>query len=141
MKKQFWSILAILFVAMLSINLTSCGDDNDDTPKNEKITEASIIGTWKYTKIRSNGGSISQTYTFKSDGTYSINWVEVADEEYFGTERGTYEFNVNEMTLTLTTTEGEKLGKHSPLIVKLEGNQLTLTEKDGDVRGPMTKQE
>ena len=37
------------------------------------------------------------------------------------------------------TLVGEKLGTHSPLTVEIKNNQLTLIERDGDVRGPMSR--
>ena len=67
--------------------------------------------------------------------TFCTEWKESG---YSGTNSGTYVFNVTDMKLTTNTLEGEKLGEYTYSVV-LKGNQLTLIEKDGDIRGPMTK--
>lgn len=133
-KNLIWSMLAIMMVTMLSVSFTSCGD-SDNEVDDEKITAASIVGSWAYT---TKHGSY-EIRTFNADGTYTIVHKDSkGEQDYF--ESGTYVFNVKEMTLTINTLVGEKLGYHSPYTVILKGNQLTLIEKDGDVRGPMTKQ-
>lgn len=133
MKKNFlWSLLAVIMATMLSFSITSCGSDDDDDEKTEEVTSASIVGSWSWSK---NNGSFSETRTFKADGTFITEWKE---SEYSGTNSGTYVFNVTDMKLTTNTLEGEGLGEYTYSVV-LKGNQLTLIEKDGDIRGPMTK--
>ena len=139
-KNLLWSLLPIMTVAMLSVCFVSCGGDDEDDEKTEEVTTASILGSWSYTKVRSSGSYISATYTFNEDGTYIVLWEEgTSSETYSGEESGTYVFDVTNMTLTLTTLVGEKLGTHSPLTVEIKNNQLTLIERDGDVRGPMSR--
>lgn len=141
MKKNFlWNMLSFVMVAMLSVGFVSCGGDDDDDTKTEEVTSASILGSWSYTKVRSSGSYVSRTYTFNEDGTYIELWEEgTSYGTYSGEESGTYVFDATNMTLTLTTLVGEKLGTHSPLTVEIKNNQLTLIERDGDVRGPMSR--
>ena len=138
-KNLLWSLRPIMIVAKLSVCFVSGGGDDEDDEKTEVVTSTSILGTWTYTLPKSYG-SVSETYTFNENETYMLSYQEVVHSQtYSGEESGTYLFDVTNMTLTLTTLVGEKLGTHNPLTVKIKNNQLTLIEHDGDVRGPMSR--
>ncbi len=67
-KKNFMSLLFIMMVAMLSIGLTSCGDDEETI-----ITESEIVGTW----VLSNSNE-SPIFDFHNDKSYyTINGKDI----------------------------------------------------------------
>ena len=60
-KNYLWSVLAILMVALMSVGLSSCGDDDggDSVPTN-------LVGTW-----RGTNGTWEFSFTFNSNKTCS----------------------------------------------------------------------
>lgn len=63
MFKKF-SFLFVAFFAVLSLALTSCGDDDDDL-----LSGSGIIGTWEVSYDDYDDGFITETYTFRNNGT------------------------------------------------------------------------
>ena len=125
-----------MVVATVGFCFVSCGDDDDNDPKQvDEKTTTPIIGTWTW--IEHEGEySFSEKYAFKSDGTFTLVWQE---QEYSGEESGLWKYDTNDYKLTLTTIVGEKPGSYTYTVI-LQGKQMTLIEADGDVCGPYTKQ-
>lgn len=94
MKKYYLNLLALMVVTILSLHLSSCGNDDDDFD----YPKESLYGTWKMSEVKmSETGSYitwslkPTTATFKSDGTYYGNG-------YFGNGTGTYSAKGNTIT-------------------------------------------
>lgn len=82
-QKQVCGLLTLLFVAILSFSLTSCGgdDDNDDTPK----IVSPIVGTWQTVPyIETAHGNVH----FSSYGTYILSLTTSSGTSTF---KGAYE--------------------------------------------------
>ncbi len=74
MKKTF-NLIAFAMLAVFSLALVSCGDDDDD----EEVFEASVVGTWEVTYVKASssydmddeeGLKVGDQMTFYSDGRY-----------------------------------------------------------------------
>ena len=97
-KKCFWSLLTLMLVAMVSLSLSSCGDDDDDDGGGNPL-----VGTWSCSshyidRVSYDGGT--DTYTFKSNGTYE--WKCRG----WDNESGKYYYNNSLSTLTITNQKG-----------------------------------
>ena len=101
MKKNFFYWMTILMVAIVSVNLVSCGDDDDDAPT--PTTTPSIIGTWRFDY---DGGY--ELVTFKSNGKGTVReyhlWEGGLDDDE---ETFKYVFNPSTMILTITYEDGD----------------------------------
>lgn len=75
-KNLLWSMLTFLMVTMLSVAITSCGDDEDV-----------VVGTWS-----GKDGKYDLSLTFKSDG--SGTYISRYNDSYSGlqTENGTFTY-------------------------------------------------
>lgn len=131
MKKQLF-LLAAMLLAVMSISLAACGDDND-----EPGSGGDIVGTWECDISRTLIDEMSDMYKsgdqliqFRSDGTMvTVNayvltdaWVAITGErEEVEVEYGTYRIS------------GDKLisGDGETVKFKLQGNKLTLTPTSG----------
>lgn len=80
---RFIKLCFVALLATASFAFVSCSDDKDDPVSSE------IVGTWKLTKVSTNGETYinwpyqTTTATFSSDGTYY-------GKGYFGTGSGTW---------------------------------------------------
>ena len=131
MKKQLF-LLAAMLLAVMSISLTACGDDND-----EPGSGGDIVGTWECDISRTLIDEMSDMYKsgdqliqFRSDGTMvtvmayvlTDTWVAITGErDDIEVEYGTYRIS------------GDKLisGDGETVKFKLQGNKLTLTPTSG----------
>ena len=83
MKKYFWSLLAFTMVAMLSVSLSSCS--NDDIEDN-----ASIVGEW----IHDDGVGEADVLIFKGTDTQGdVTYIEYDDDDYPEELTSTYTFD------------------------------------------------
>lgn len=130
MKKQLF-LLAAMLLAVMSISLTACGDDNDEPSGGD------IVGTWECDISRTLIDEMSDMYKsgneliqFRSDGTMvTVNayvltdaWAAITGErEEVEVGYGTYRIS------------GDKLisGDGETVKFKLQGNKLTLTPTSG----------
>lgn len=131
MKKQLF-LLAAMLLAVISVSLTACGDDND-----EPGSGGDIVGTWECDISRTLIDEMSDMYKsgdqliqFRSDGTMvtvmayvlTDTWAAITGErDDIEVEYGTYRIS------------GDKLisGDGETVKFKLQGNKLTLTPTSG----------
>lgn len=117
-KLNLWAVLFGLFLCVGNMSLVSCSDDDDeDVPGDDvAISEANLVGTWKWTAAKiwdiedgywdvTNGhidgydGEINLFYTFNADGTFNV----VCDNDRFfegGPVNGTWSLEGNKIILT-----------------------------------------
>ena len=123
-------IFKFLFVSILFITVTACGDDDDAVPED---TSGDLIGTWQMTDLDYSGTSssefmgipLNQTFTgFAKDIDYSITFTENPNE---------FEGNGG-YTIELTTTTGgqsatidETVSGEANGTWELNGMNLTIT--------------
>lgn len=82
--KKYFSILTAVILAVLTMSLTACGDDNDEP---ENTNPKALIGTWESVLaqdlIEAMDGiweSGEQLFQFRSDGTaISVNYYVLSD--------------------------------------------------------------
>lgn len=123
-------VVMAMFVALLSLSLTACSDDDDDKKESSKTepskTESSIVGTWKYTESGIDW-SETVTLTINSNGTFimSVRGIDNG-QEYNETERGTYTIKGSTITIAYDD-EDIKVCTYS-----ISGNTLTISS-DGEV--------
>lgn len=86
MKKNFLSLLAFALVAMLSVSLSSCS--NDDGIDNN----ATIIGEW----IHEDGVGEADALFFTGEATQgNVTFTEDDDDDYPEVKHSTFTFNPN----------------------------------------------
>lgn len=94
-----------------------------------------IVGTWQFGNGAPDGSGV---FVFQANGAY-FHAEDIADEDEFGSdgmERGTYTWNENTGTLTITTgtdTNGE-IGLSHPdgaFTASVDGDTLTLSDNSG----------
>ena len=117
-KKNLWSVLVIMMGLVVSICFTSCGDDDENTNP--------FVGTWSCSKhyidrISWDGGT--DTYTFKSNGTYEWKCRGWDDES------GNYYYNESLKTLTVTNQRGTTWVY---IIPSLTDTYFVMIDEDGD---------
>ena len=120
-KKCFWSLLTLMLVAMVSLSLSSCGDDDDDDGGGNPL-----VGTWSCSshyidRVSYDGGT--DTYTFKSNGTYE--WKCRG----WDNESGKYYYNNSLSTLTITNQKGTTWVY---VIPTLTDSYFVMIDEDGD---------
>ena len=101
MKKTSLIWLTILMVAIVSVNLMSCGDD-DDVINNDSYsdtTASSIIGTWK--NAWGDGPREYTAYSFFDDGT------GLMFDKGNGAERFNYTYNAQKRIVNIEYNEYE----------------------------------
>ena len=121
-------IIYILLLSILCTLITSCNNNNPDTPNPDDGKEVSIIGTWEIeqaTRHNSEGATeewtmvIGQTWTFDESNTISI-------------DGQVYEYSLTDGVLT--TTCAENYEANCFIINDLSKDSMTLSanheEKD-----------
>lgn len=95
MKTKTLMTLPLGLVILMSMLLISC--------ENENVSSNSLVGTWSCSNHYHNG---IDTYTFKSNGTYTwtlnLTYDSYSDRE----EHGDYSYNKQSGTLTLSKRTG-----------------------------------
>ena len=120
-KKSFWRLLTLMLAAMVSLSLSSCGDDDDDGGGGNQL-----VGTWSCSshyidRVSFNVGT--DTYTFKSNGTYE--WKCRG----WDNESGKYYYNNSLNTLTITNQKGTTWVY---VIPTLTDSYFVMIDEDGD---------
>ena len=128
-KKNFlWNMLTIMMVAMLSVSLSSCSNDDDESSD-------SIVGTWRLTLLDDDGIWHCQ-YKFNSDGTLEVkDWVEREPNDYEAT--GKWSTNNGIISLAIDEYDDFLDGNYTYVEsyrYELKGNQLIIY--DYEVAGP-----
>ena len=110
-------------VSMLAMTISFVGcsdDDNDDA-------SSSIVGTWVYEEDYGDDDYYYEEITFKSNGTFIVEWEEFYDGDYDSeTERGTYELDGNELIVEL---DDEII---FVTVVSITSSKLVLEDEEGD---------
>lgn len=141
--KKYYYLLVAMMMAVMTIGLTACGDDNDEPEGGE------IVGTWfcdtnqriidTFDNIYASGEAL---YQFKANGTYiavdiayyTDEWADAMsyDEEFTNPdiiiERGTYHLSGNKLRL-----EPNDNSYKITYECEVKSNSMTLTFKDGIV--------
>ena len=118
--KNLWSLQAIMIVAMLSLGLLSCGDDEEENVENP------FVGTWLCSNHyidRVSYDSGTDTYTFKSNGSYE--WKCRG----WDNESGYYNYNTSLKTLTLSNKKGTTWVY---IIPSITDSYFVIIDEDGD---------
>lgn len=119
-KKNFWNVLVIIMAVVMNVSFISCSSDDENGG-------GPLVGSWYCNKHFANRISPSEdatdTYTFKSDGTYEWNCPGWNDES------GRYTYNKESGILTRTNQKGTTWVE---MIVALTDTHFVLIDEDGD---------
>lgn len=120
--KKLYYFLAVMLLALVSVGVTSCGDD-DDEPKS-----SDLIGTWQLKAIDEDGATYESLVQFTKNGKW--NSVDIYTDEVgvqVEVEQGTYTVSGNRITVSYTE-DGQTLNESFTYEVK--GDKLMLTYDD-----------
>jgi hypothetical protein len=127
-------IKKLFVVAFISIAAFACSSDDDNSGTTE-VTQAKLIGTWKFTSSTTNGVLDTDFYTCDFEDTYEISATSITITYYWDPSGedgsnceldGTYAFNYSINGNTLSNDEGE-----STKVLTL--NDTTLVFEDTEV--------
>lgn len=123
-KKFFLYLMAIVMVAMLGVNFTSCGNDDED------YGTGPVAGKWEcYLTDGSSRGTL--TFIFKDDNvTYIEKWSEPGYDDDIETYTGVYVVENDIISMTLTRLRDDGTSWYSNAYVfkfEINGKKLTLT--------------
>lgn len=116
MKKYFGSMMAMLTMAILSINLASCGDDDNGNGANLAYdTNHPIVGSW-YTSAMDGSYKNEYLLLLYSNGAYCLKqhiWGGEGYEDFIA--EGKYEYDEGEgaiyVTITKTNDPDDEVGR------------------------------
>lgn len=134
-KMNYWSMLTIIIVAMLSIGFASCSSDDDEEESGGGRGDVALVGKWY---------SVHNNYTigrmFHSDGKcYYGEWGK-GDAERWGND-GVGRWSASQNYLTITwTDEGDTEVEQFTYTISNEGKTLTLTRQGGGSTETYSKQ-
>jgi hypothetical protein len=98
MKKTIlYRLMMTITVTLFSVSLASCGDDNDEK------SGGPLVGVWSCNEHyvdRTTGKVATDTYTFRSDGTYTWNCTS------WTAKYGSYNYDPNSGALIIVNQEG-----------------------------------
>lgn len=120
--KKLYYFLAVMLLALVSVGVTSCGDD-DDEPKS-----SDLVGTWQLKAIDEDGATYESLVQFTKNGKW--NSVDIYTDEVgvqVEVEQGTYTVSGNRITVSYTE-DGQTLNESFTYEVK--GDKLMLTYDD-----------
>lgn len=100
--KKIKFLLMFLLGVIMSFTFVSCGDDDDDSTSGP-YADSPIVGSWQ-SEFMDGGDKITDTFTFKADGTYTYTSIDSSDPSDVFTERGTFQYDGGSK-LTLVTTD------------------------------------
>ena len=128
--KKFYFFLTVILMALVSVGVTSCGDDKDE-PKS-----SDVVGTWQF-KTVDEGVSIESLIQFTKSGKWhSVDIYIEDDETEVEVEHGTYSISGDKMTVTFTE-DGKSVTETFTFVVK--GNKLMLTYQDYPLAVTLTR--
>ncbi len=115
-KKNFLHLMAIVMVAMLCVNFTSCGNDDED------YGTGPVAGKWeRYLTDGSSRGTY--TFIFKDDNvTYIEKWSEPGYDDDIETYTGVYVVENDIISMTFGNATVSVDFKY-----EIKGQKLTLT--------------
>lgn len=118
MKTKSIMKLPILLVMLMGLMLVSC--------ENANVSSNSLVGTWSCSNHYYDG---IDTYTFKSNGTYTWNLIKTCDCCDDKHESGDYSYNKEIGTLTLSKRTGRT---EIYLITSVTKNYFVIMDDNAD---------
>lgn len=120
MKAIFKYLFVMISMLTITIGFVGCSDDDNDGG-------SSIVGTWVYEEDYGDDEYYCEEVTFKSNGTFIVEWEEYYDGDYdSGTDRGTYEVDGDELIVKF---DGEI---SIATIISVTSSKLVLEDEYGD---------
>lgn len=123
--------LHILFIAMISLTVISCDDEND-----EKNLEAkALIGTWSYSGMDDEDGYITSSLTFKSNGKCIVKetFQDYPNYNYSVTVSYSVIGNLEtEATIKMWGKDADGDEMEQTWIALISGNRLYLDDLEGN---------
>lgn len=130
-RKYLWNLLTLLMVAMLSVNLTACGDDDDDdTP----TIVSPVVGSWKTSYYTSSFGA---DLYLGSDGTVRLS---ITNNGKTSASKGTYETTTTNDGILKLYFDDEETPEFWEYLVSDDGKTMTTTSLGGSSSLTWTKQ-
>lgn len=124
-KKYLWSLLTMLMVAMLSVNLTACSDDDDDETV---VEDTHIVGSWQ----EDDTSEGIWVWTFNKNGTGSCKVTENGTSYSFS-----FNYTYNGTTLVITGEEDGETYTDKYTVTVTDNNHVTIS--DGSYRMTLTR--
>lgn len=117
--KKFYFFLTVILLALVSVGVTSCGDDNDEP------TNSNIVGTWQVKGIDDEGEAFENLVQFTKNGKWhAVDIYYEYDETDVDVEHGTYTVSGDNVMVTYTD-DGHSITETFTYQVK--GDKLTLS--------------
>ena len=111
-----------MFLALVSVSVTSCGDDKDEPVNSD------IVGTWQVKGIDEDGEAYENLVQFTQNGKWhSVEIYYEFDETDVDVEHGTYSVSGNKVIVTYTD-DGHSISQTFNYEVK--GDKLMLSYLD-----------
>lgn len=124
-KKCFWSLLTLMLVAMVSLSLSSCGDD-DKQGSIPDTNPSSIIGSW----VKIYEKEIKYTLT-------NGNWVKTSEYEENGNGQSALYFGADGMYCKMYLSYDGSWEKGTMSSYSIHGNNLIISSSS--TMSPSTK--
>ena len=114
--------MTVMFLALVSVSVTSCGDDKDEPVNSD------IVGTWQVKGIDEDGEAYENLVQFTQNGKWhSVEIYYEFDETDVDVEHGTYSVSGNKVIVTYTD-DGHSISQTFNYEVK--GDKLMLSYLD-----------
>ena len=128
--KKFYFFLTVILMALVSVGVTSCGDDKDE-PKS-----SDVVGTWQF-KTVDEGVSIESLIQFTKNGQWhSVDIYTEDGKTEIDVEHGTYTISGDKLNVTYPA-EGINVTETLTFVVK--GDKLMLTYQDYPLAVTLTR--
>ena len=116
MKKNFWSMMTILMMAVMCVGLTACGSDDDDSP-------SGMVGVWKQVYKKT-------TYYEKNSSGEWVQSGEPSEETYEGSASGFQFMSGNKAQEVDIDANGNVTPDGDAFEYKIENGKLYMLELD-----------
>lgn len=122
--KKFLFLSMAMIMAILSLGLTACGDDDKDEPSG---ANADLVGTWKMTGSEDGFSYISLVQFTKDGKFYNVEVSEYNGEVETDISRGTYTVKGDVITITAKDDGYDEVDTYS-VKYQIKGKQLIVSE-------------
>lgn len=123
--------LHILFIAMISLTVISCDDENDE----KNLGAKALIGTWSYSGMDDEDGYITSSLTFKSNGKCIVKetFQDYPNYNYSVTVSYSVIGNLEtEATIKMWGKDADGDEMEQTWIASISGNRLYLDDLEGN---------
>jgi len=121
MKAAFKYLFVMVSMLAMTISFVGCSDDDNDD------ASSSIVGTWVYEEDFGDDDYYYEEITFKSNGTFIVEWEEFYDGDYDSdTVKGTYEIDGDEIIVEFA----DEISIIT--IVSITSNKIVIEDEYGD---------